>query len=105
MRASNISTFRHEIAVRYGLAVLAAMAALFLRELLSPFLGSDNPYHTVWAAVVFSAWYYGVGPAVVTTLLGGTGSCQLPIHSVCKTRAQSFLEWQDFSFFPDCSFS
>lgn len=73
MRASNISTFRHEIAVRYGLAVLAAMAALFLRELLSPFLGSDNPYHTVWAAVVFSAWYYGVGPAVVTTLLGGLG--------------------------------
>ena len=73
MRESGVSTFRHEIAVRYGLAILAAMAALLIRELLSPFLGSDNPYHTVWAAVVFSAWYCGVGPAIVTTLLGGVG--------------------------------
>lgn len=73
MRESGVSTFRHEIAVRYGLAILAAMAALLIRELLSPFLGSDNPYHTVWAAVVFSAWYCGVGPAILTTLFGGVG--------------------------------
>ena len=73
MRESGVSTFRHEIAVRYGLAILAAMAALLVRELLSPFFGLDNPYHTVWAAVVFSAWYCGAGPAVVTTLLGGIG--------------------------------
>src|ERR1700676_820775 len=73
MRESGVSTFRHEIAVRYGLAILAAMAALLIRELLSPFLGSDNPYHTVWAAVVFSAWYCGVGPAILTTLFGGIG--------------------------------
>jgi signal transduction histidine kinase len=73
MQDSRLSTFRHEIAVRYGLAVVATMAALLLRELLSPFLGSENPYHTVWAAVVFSAWYCGVGPSVVTTLLGGIG--------------------------------
>jgi signal transduction histidine kinase len=73
MRESGVSTFRHEIAVRYGLAILAAMAALLIRELLSPFFGSDNPYHTVWAAVVFSAWYCGVGPAITTTLLGGVG--------------------------------
>jgi signal transduction histidine kinase len=67
------STFRREIAIRYGLATLAAIGALLFRELLSPFLGQDNPYHTVWAAVVFAAWYCGVGPAVVTTLLGGAG--------------------------------
>jgi signal transduction histidine kinase len=73
MRESGVSTFRHEIAVRCGLALLAAMAALLIRELLSPFLGPDNPYHTVWAAVVFSAWYCGVGPAILTTLFGGIG--------------------------------
>ena len=73
MRESGVSTFRHEIAVRYGLAILAAMAALLVRELLSPFFGLDNPYHTVWAAVVFSAWYCGVGPAILTTLFGGIG--------------------------------
>jgi signal transduction histidine kinase len=49
------------------------MAALLLRELLSPFLGMENPYHTVWAAVVFAAWYSGLGPSILTTLLGGLG--------------------------------
>lgn len=73
MQESGFSTFRHEIAIRYGLATLSAMAALLLRELLSPFLGAENPYHTVWAAVVFAAWYCGVGPAILATLLGGLG--------------------------------
>lgn len=52
---------KHDVARRYGLAILAAIVALLLRELLTPFLGENNPYHTVWAAVVFSAWYCGLG--------------------------------------------
>ena len=51
----------------------AAVAALFLRGLLTPLLGNDNPYHTVWLAVVFSAWYCGLGPSIVTTVLGALG--------------------------------
>jgi two-component system NarL family sensor kinase len=58
---------------RYGLGVMAAAAALLLRELLSPFLGENNPYHTAWAAVVFSAWYCGLGPSIVTTLVSVAG--------------------------------
>jgi signal transduction histidine kinase len=58
---------------RYGLAVLAAVFALLLRALLAPLLGENNPYHTVWAAVVFSAWYCGLGPSILTTLLGVAG--------------------------------
>ena len=58
---------------RYGLAVAAAIFALWFRRQLSPFLGADNPYHTAWAAVVFSAWYCGLGPSIVTTLLSGLG--------------------------------
>jgi len=53
---------------RYGAAVLAAIAALFLRKLLSPALGTENPFHTAWAAVVLSAWYCGVGPAILAIL-------------------------------------
>jgi signal transduction histidine kinase len=53
---------------RYCLGVLAAIIALWLRRLLSPLLGETNPYHTVWPAVVFSAWYCGLGPSIVTTL-------------------------------------
>jgi PAS domain S-box-containing protein len=58
---------------RYVLAVLAALVALLAREILSPLMGASNPYHTVWLAVVFSAWYCGVGPSAVTTLLSLVG--------------------------------
>jgi signal transduction histidine kinase len=53
----------------YGVALLAAIAALLLRRLLTPVLGAQNPYHTAWAAVVFSVWYCGVGPSILTILV------------------------------------
>ena len=46
-------------ALRYALAVLAAIAALPLRKALVPLLGVHNPYHVAWLAIVFSAWYCG----------------------------------------------
>ncbi len=58
---------------RYGLAIVAAVVALLLRGLLAPLLGENNPYHTVWAAVVFSAWYCGLGPSIICTLIGVFG--------------------------------
>jgi signal transduction histidine kinase len=58
---------------RYGAALLAAVAALLLRGLIAPILGQQNPYHTAWAAVVFSAWYCGIGPSLLTILLDLTG--------------------------------
>jgi signal transduction histidine kinase len=58
---------------RYGLAILAAIVALWFRQLLSPFLGESNPYHTVWAAVFFSAWYCGLGPSIATALISVVG--------------------------------
>jgi PAS domain-containing protein len=54
---------------RYFVAILAALVALLLRRMLSPFLGADNPYHTAWVATGFSAWACGVGPSVVSTLI------------------------------------
>jgi len=65
---------------RYAAAVLATIVALYLRDILTPFLGSTNPYHTLWAAVVFSAWYCGLGPSILSTLLGlvGVGYWILP---------------------------
>jgi two-component system NarL family sensor kinase len=54
---------------RYGAALVAAVAALILRKLLAPVLGEQDPYHTAWVAVVFSAWYCGIGPAIFVVLL------------------------------------
>jgi signal transduction histidine kinase len=54
---------------RYGIAVAAAAVALGLRFLLIPLLGAANPYHTVWLGVVFCAWFCGVGPSIIATLI------------------------------------
>src|SRR5579864_5973623 len=58
---------------RYVLGILVAVAALVLRKLLNPLLGSENPYHTAWVAVAFSAWFCGVGPAIVTVVVSLVG--------------------------------
>jgi signal transduction histidine kinase len=62
-----------QIEIRYGLALLATILALWLRSLLAPLLGNSNPYHTMWLAVVFSAWYCGIGPSALTSVLGALG--------------------------------
>lgn len=59
--------------LRYLLAVGATLFALWVRYLLIPWLGPYNSYHTLWAALVFSAWYLGVGPSIVTVIVGILG--------------------------------
>jgi PAS domain S-box-containing protein len=59
--------------MRYVLGAAAAVAALLLRDMLSPFLGHQNPYHTMWLAVVFCAWYCGIGPSIFAIVIGATG--------------------------------
>jgi PAS domain S-box-containing protein len=58
---------------RYGLAICVTVLALYLRSLLIPFLGLKNPYHPLWAAIAFSAWYCGLGASVLSTLIGLIG--------------------------------
>ena len=57
----------------YSLAALAAVCALLLRRILDPLLGNQNSYPTLWLAIVFSAWYCGVGPSVVAVAIGLLG--------------------------------
>lgn len=61
------------ILVRYAAAVVVACLALFLRFLLTPLIGSETPYFTAWLAVVFCAWFCGVGPSLVATALTVAG--------------------------------
>jgi PAS domain S-box-containing protein len=58
---------------RYGLAILAAVAAVLLRELLSPWLARSAPYLTLWTAVAFSSWYCGLGPSIAAAFTGVAG--------------------------------
>jgi PAS domain S-box-containing protein len=66
-------TFSEQDAIRYGLGIAAAFAALYLRYLLEPLLGRTNPYHTAWLAVVFTSWYCGLGPSILATLIEAVG--------------------------------
>jgi signal transduction histidine kinase len=88
MDAYSISPTHHEHenenVRRYGLAVLAAIVALLLRRMLTPLLGESYPYHTLWAATVFCAWYCGLGPSILTALAGVVGIWYWflpPVHS------------------------
>ncbi len=74
MEASAIFRVEEKSAARcYGLAVLAAIGALLLRQMLGPLLGTHSPFVTVWAAIIFSVWYCGTGPSILTALIGFFG--------------------------------
>jgi PAS domain S-box-containing protein len=79
---------------RYALGILAAAVALSLRWLLGPIMGLDNPYHTAWLAIVFAAWYCGIGPSIVTAIITGAGIWYWflpPVHSFTgKTNSEWF---------------
>ena len=79
---------------RYLLAILVAVFAVLLRRVLTPVLGSENPYHTVWFVVVFCAWLFGAGPAIVAALCAAVGVwfwILYPMHSLTgHTPAQIF---------------
>jgi len=53
----------------YTLAVVATIVALALRGILDPVLGAYVPYLAVLPAVIFSAWWCRLGPAVLATVL------------------------------------
>src|SRR5579863_8355449 len=54
-------------------ALLATVAALLVRLVLNRFLGDYIPYITVFPAVAFCAWYCGVGPSILSGILGLVG--------------------------------
>ncbi len=58
---------------RYAAGALAALLVLGVRQLLAPVLGTELLYTALWPAVVFSSWYCGAGPAVVTVVVGIAG--------------------------------
>jgi PAS domain S-box-containing protein len=56
---------------RFVLALLSVAVAIAVRHALNPIVGiSAAPFATVTAAVMFSAWLAGTGPAAVATILG-----------------------------------
>jgi signal transduction histidine kinase len=55
---------------RYGYAIVAAFAATAARVVLASLFGYQHQYAMFYTAVLWSAWYGGLGPGLVTTALG-----------------------------------
>jgi len=58
---------------RYAIALGAVILAIVARWALNPALGDYLPYATLYPAVAFAAWFCGVGPSVLLTVLGMLG--------------------------------
>jgi PAS domain S-box-containing protein len=61
-------------AVRYFVAVLAALVATIARSMLDPLWGLKLPLILFFPAVMISGWIGGFGPGLVTTLLGAAAT-------------------------------
>lgn len=57
--------------LRYGFAVVAVGAIVLLKELVIPPLGRDAPFLLMLAPTLIAAWYGGLGPGIVSVVLGG----------------------------------
>jgi PAS domain S-box-containing protein len=58
-----------DIAVRYGVAVLAVGAAVLVKLLLDPLTAQDTPFLLILGAIMVGAWYGGLGPGLLATAL------------------------------------
>jgi PAS domain S-box-containing protein len=68
-RSTTRASTARRIASRYGLAVLAAILALFVRLPLWTVIGSTRSYLTFYPAIILSGWYCGFGPGIATSFL------------------------------------
>ena len=59
-----------DIALRYGVAVLAVGVVLAVKLLLDPWITAESPFLLLAGAVVVGAWFGGLGPGLLATALG-----------------------------------
>ena len=71
---STLTRFRNHPVFAYALAVIAALTASVICGGLEHFAGNGGNYVVLLLAVVFSAWYCGVGPSILATVLGLLGT-------------------------------
>ncbi|MHC5544793.1 DUF4118 domain-containing protein, partial [Singulisphaera rosea] len=55
--------------LRYGCAILCVATATYIRVRLNPMLGTRFPVITYFPALVFAAWFGGLGPSLLALLL------------------------------------
>jgi PAS domain S-box-containing protein len=72
-RASRWTQLSKSLLFRYGVAILVTAVALFLRQVLDPYLGNYTPFITMFPTVAVLAAYFGLGPSTLSVVLGLLG--------------------------------
>ena len=65
-----VSTFLHSSIGRYAVAVVASGLAFAIRIAADPLIGSASPFLFFTPAVMVAAWFGGIGPAILATVVG-----------------------------------
>lgn len=76
---------RMSFLVRYGTALLATGAALLAGRALGPLIGDYLPYIAIFPVIALSAWYCGLGPSALATVLALAGLkywFMSPVHTL-----------------------
>ena len=74
--------------VAYAGAVLAVVVAVLIRLLADPFLSDRLPFVTLFAAIACVAFFFGKGPAIVTTAVGAPATA----YFICHPRGSLAIE-------------
>ena len=61
---------KHSPLLRYGIATLAIALVVLLKLLLDPLIIQQSPFLLMAGAVMVGAWFGGLGPGVLATVLG-----------------------------------
>ena len=72
-RAAHFRKLYRSASFRYAVSFLATSGAVFLRWILDPYLGRYTPFITLYPVLAVLAMYFGVGPSVLSTMVGLVG--------------------------------
>ncbi len=81
-------------ALAYGCAIASVVLTLLVRVLLTPYIGSQYPFATVYFAVTLTAWYGGMYPALFASALGYFGVAYFvttPHHSLAPDGVSGYI--------------
>ncbi|MGI8783727.1 MAG: PAS domain S-box protein [Acidobacteriota bacterium] len=79
------------MALRYGGAATYVVLAALIRWLLGPVLHENIPFLTLFAAVVWTSWRSGLGPALFAAALGAVAAATLFMPPVAAMRPSDLV--------------
>jgi signal transduction histidine kinase len=78
---------------RVFVSLLAVILMFLIRKVLDPVLGANVPYLVMFPAIVFSAWFCGIGPSILAATLAFLGEQYWFIPPVHTLMLRGIAEW------------